>query len=76
MDLTDEYSKNGVEEAEKTNKILFSILIEFLITTECYDLLFESIMPKTLEILNDNNNFFIACLQPFLVAKKVKYIPE
>jgi hypothetical protein len=33
-------------------------------------------MVKTKEHLNDGDDFFISCLEPFLVAKKVKYIPE
>lgn len=51
-------------------------MIEFLVECGCDEILFEEYMPKTLQILNDDNKFFLECLGPFFNAKKVKYIPE
>lgn len=65
-----------IDQRKKANQTLFCILIEFLLECGCDDILFNEYMPKTLEILKDNNRFFMECLGPFFFAKKVKFIPE
>lgn len=48
-----------------TNFTLFSLLIEFLLRSDSYDLLFERIMNDTNLIFKDNHTFFLYCLEAF-----------
>ncbi|CAD8191379.1 unnamed protein product [Paramecium octaurelia] len=68
-------SKYKLQELKMTNQIMLSILIEFLLKCDSYDLLFEKIMNDVNQSLRDNHQFFLYCLQPFYQQKFVKRIP-
>ncbi|CAD8126614.1 unnamed protein product [Paramecium sonneborni] len=73
--VMNEVTKYKLQELKMTNQIMLSILIEFLLKCDSYDLLFDKIMNDVNHSLKDNHQFFLYCLQPFYQQKLVKRIP-